>query len=192
MLLRWCSGMFFTCMDEQLRRICRISGIRISFGTTNTRDSFFRTSVDFVLNLCTQSELRYRCSYFFVIHIQNHQLMCGYIYIFWIHIPEILVTLEKEFQCCRSHNYIYIFWILIPQILVTLEKEFQCCRSHDCCWDRWGWSSNIHCWPCWEHWTWKPSCCENCLCSRSCTDTVKFSTGLGNVNIFFPCKYLNC
>ncbi|KAK4789738.1 hypothetical protein SAY86_017042 [Trapa natans] len=39
----------------QLRRICRISGICISFGTTNTRDYFFRTSVDFVLNVCSRA-----------------------------------------------------------------------------------------------------------------------------------------
>ncbi|XP_030470333.1 uncharacterized protein LOC115688601 [Syzygium oleosum] len=39
----------------QLRRICRTSGIRVSFGTENTRDSFYRVSVDFVLNMCNHS-----------------------------------------------------------------------------------------------------------------------------------------
>ncbi|XP_048334063.1 uncharacterized protein LOC107422081 [Ziziphus jujuba] len=39
----------------QLRRICRASGVRASFGTTNTRDSFYRTSVNFVLNVCARS-----------------------------------------------------------------------------------------------------------------------------------------
>ncbi|OWM87944.1 uncharacterized protein LOC116195085 [Punica granatum] len=38
----------------QLRRICRTSGIHVSFGTTNTRDYFYRTSVDFVLNVCSR------------------------------------------------------------------------------------------------------------------------------------------
>ncbi|POO03375.1 phosphoribosylformylglycinamidine synthase [Trema orientale] len=36
----------------QLRQICRTSGVRVSFDTTNTRDSFYRTSVDYVLNVC--------------------------------------------------------------------------------------------------------------------------------------------
>ncbi|KAK7844171.1 hypothetical protein CFP56_011144, partial [Quercus suber] len=34
----------------QLRQICRTSGVRVSFDTINTRDSFYRASVDFVLN----------------------------------------------------------------------------------------------------------------------------------------------
>ncbi|KAL3752573.1 hypothetical protein ACJRO7_000044 [Eucalyptus globulus] len=42
----------------QLRRICRTSGIRVSFGTENTRDSFYRVSVDFVLNMCNHSSGR--------------------------------------------------------------------------------------------------------------------------------------
>ncbi|KAF4375837.1 hypothetical protein G4B88_026416, partial [Cannabis sativa] len=36
----------------QLRQICRTSGVRVSFDTSNTRDSFYRTSVDYVLNVC--------------------------------------------------------------------------------------------------------------------------------------------
>ncbi|KAG6730822.1 hypothetical protein I3842_01G098800 [Carya illinoinensis] len=38
----------------QLRQICRTSGVRVSFDTTNTRDSFYRASVDFVLNSCSR------------------------------------------------------------------------------------------------------------------------------------------
>lgn len=36
----------------QLRQICRLSGARVSFGTANARDSFYRASVDFVLSIC--------------------------------------------------------------------------------------------------------------------------------------------
>ncbi|XP_010517879.1 PREDICTED: uncharacterized protein LOC104793254 isoform X2 [Camelina sativa] len=39
----------------QLRRVCRISGVQISFEPTNTRDSFYRTSIDFVLNACSRA-----------------------------------------------------------------------------------------------------------------------------------------
>ncbi|XP_057957304.1 uncharacterized protein LOC131150543 isoform X3 [Malania oleifera] len=39
----------------QLRQICRKSGARVSFDTTNTRDSFYRLSVEFVLNLCSRA-----------------------------------------------------------------------------------------------------------------------------------------
>jgi hypothetical protein len=39
----------------QLRRICRTSGVRVSIDTTNTRDSFYRASVDFVLNVCSRA-----------------------------------------------------------------------------------------------------------------------------------------
>ncbi|KAL5543260.1 hypothetical protein UlMin_010970 [Ulmus minor] len=35
-----------------LRRICRISGVRVSFDTTNTRDSIYRACVDFILTVC--------------------------------------------------------------------------------------------------------------------------------------------
>ncbi|XP_022145227.1 uncharacterized protein LOC111014731 [Momordica charantia] len=35
----------------QLRQICRISGVKVSFNTENMRDSFYRRSVDFVLNI---------------------------------------------------------------------------------------------------------------------------------------------
>ncbi|KAL5543270.1 hypothetical protein UlMin_010980 [Ulmus minor] len=35
-----------------LRRICRISGVRVSFDTTNTRNSIYRASVDFILTVC--------------------------------------------------------------------------------------------------------------------------------------------
>ncbi|KAF3457965.1 hypothetical protein FNV43_RR02627 [Rhamnella rubrinervis] len=40
---------------EWLRQICRTSGVRVSFGTTNTRDTFYRASVNFVLNLCSRA-----------------------------------------------------------------------------------------------------------------------------------------
>ncbi|CAN6448873.1 unnamed protein product [Victoria cruziana] len=36
----------------QLRRVCRASGARVSFDTLNARDSFYRTSVKFVLDMC--------------------------------------------------------------------------------------------------------------------------------------------
>lgn len=36
----------------RLRRICRISGVRVSIDTINTRDSLYRTSVDYILNAC--------------------------------------------------------------------------------------------------------------------------------------------
>ncbi|KAL5781064.1 hypothetical protein ACOSP7_006093 [Xanthoceras sorbifolium] len=39
----------------QLRRICRTSGVRVSIETINTRDSLYRTSVDFVLNVCSRA-----------------------------------------------------------------------------------------------------------------------------------------
>lgn len=37
----------------QLRQICRTSGVRASFDTTNTRDTLYRASVDLVLNICS-------------------------------------------------------------------------------------------------------------------------------------------
>ncbi|CAN0923121.1 hypothetical protein LINGRAHAP2_LOCUS33413 [Linum grandiflorum] len=36
----------------KLRRICRTSGVKVSFDTTNTRDALFRALIDFVLNMC--------------------------------------------------------------------------------------------------------------------------------------------
>lgn len=43
-------------MDDdiiQLRQLCRTFGVRVSIDTKNTRDSIYRASVDFVLNVCT-------------------------------------------------------------------------------------------------------------------------------------------
>ncbi|XP_065866849.1 uncharacterized protein [Euphorbia lathyris] len=40
---------------KKLRRICRTSGVQVSFDTTNTRDSFYRASVDYVLSSCSSS-----------------------------------------------------------------------------------------------------------------------------------------
>lgn len=39
-------------MFEQLRQICRTSGVHVSIDTENTRDSFYRASVELVLNVC--------------------------------------------------------------------------------------------------------------------------------------------
>ncbi|KAA8531365.1 hypothetical protein F0562_006074 [Nyssa sinensis] len=39
----------------QLRQICRTSGVRVFIDTTNARDSFYRASVDFVLNKCSSA-----------------------------------------------------------------------------------------------------------------------------------------
>ncbi|KAL0921114.1 hypothetical protein M5K25_008151 [Dendrobium thyrsiflorum] len=38
----------------QLREICRSSGAKVSFETTNARDSFFRAAISFVLNVCSR------------------------------------------------------------------------------------------------------------------------------------------
>ncbi|KAJ6817819.1 uncharacterized protein M6B38_409325 [Iris pallida] len=49
------SGMDYKDDDiVQLRHICKTSGAKVSFATGNTRDSFFRASVDFVLNTCSR------------------------------------------------------------------------------------------------------------------------------------------
>ncbi|XP_074557928.1 uncharacterized protein LOC141813835 [Curcuma longa] len=39
----------------QLRELCKVSGVKASFETANARDSFFRASVDFVLNCCSRA-----------------------------------------------------------------------------------------------------------------------------------------
>ncbi|KAJ8755227.1 hypothetical protein K2173_019025 [Erythroxylum novogranatense] len=39
----------------QLRRICRTSGVQATFDTTNTRDCFYRASIDFVLSVCSRA-----------------------------------------------------------------------------------------------------------------------------------------
>ncbi|KAK6920945.1 hypothetical protein RJ641_014623 [Dillenia turbinata] len=39
--------------DDILRRICRISGARVVIDTSNARDSLYRASVEFVLNICS-------------------------------------------------------------------------------------------------------------------------------------------
>ncbi|PKA66698.1 hypothetical protein AXF42_Ash003353 [Apostasia shenzhenica] len=41
----------------QLREICRTSGAKVSLGTDNARDSFYRAAVEFVLNFCTRVRL---------------------------------------------------------------------------------------------------------------------------------------
>ncbi|KAL5703360.1 hypothetical protein ACHQM5_028461 [Ranunculus cassubicifolius] len=40
---------------RQFRRICKASGAKVHIETTNARDSFYRASVDFVLNQCSSS-----------------------------------------------------------------------------------------------------------------------------------------
>ncbi|KAK9932512.1 hypothetical protein M0R45_019747 [Rubus argutus] len=44
-----------------LRQICRTYGVRVSFDTTNTRDSLYRVSVNFVLNVCRRVPSRSKC-----------------------------------------------------------------------------------------------------------------------------------
>lgn len=39
----------------QLRRVCRIAGVGVTIDPINTRDSFYRTSVEFVLNVCSRA-----------------------------------------------------------------------------------------------------------------------------------------
>lgn len=53
-LTRLLSLCLFLWNDIQLRRVCRIAGVQVSIEPTNTRDSFYRTSVDFVLNACSR------------------------------------------------------------------------------------------------------------------------------------------
>ncbi|KAL1295559.1 hypothetical protein HN51_056425 [Arachis hypogaea] len=38
----------------QLRQLCRTSGVQVSFETTNIRDSLYRASVNYVLNVCSR------------------------------------------------------------------------------------------------------------------------------------------
>ncbi|CAI9117275.1 OLC1v1018632C3 [Oldenlandia corymbosa var. corymbosa] len=40
----------------QLRRVCKVSGVSVSIDTENTRDSFYRAAVDFVLKYCESTE----------------------------------------------------------------------------------------------------------------------------------------
>ncbi|KAJ7555072.1 hypothetical protein O6H91_05G021100 [Diphasiastrum complanatum] len=50
------SGTDFTEEDMlKIRQICRESGAKVSFGSSNTRDSFYRAAIDFVLSLCSRN-----------------------------------------------------------------------------------------------------------------------------------------
>ncbi|KDP38719.1 hypothetical protein JCGZ_04072 [Jatropha curcas] len=54
------SGRDVTAYDIiQLRRICRTSGVHVSFDTTNTRDAVYRASVNYVLDLCSSDPSYY-------------------------------------------------------------------------------------------------------------------------------------
>ncbi|PSS24511.1 Protein lingerer like [Actinidia chinensis var. chinensis] len=51
------SGMDMSEEDVvQFRRLCRTSGARVSINTANSRDWFYRASVNFVLNICCSAE----------------------------------------------------------------------------------------------------------------------------------------
>ncbi|XP_021895573.1 uncharacterized protein LOC110812938 isoform X2 [Carica papaya] len=41
--------------QRRLRRVCRIAGVGVTIDPINTRDSFYRTSVEFVLNVCSRA-----------------------------------------------------------------------------------------------------------------------------------------
>ncbi|XP_021895579.1 uncharacterized protein LOC110812938 isoform X8 [Carica papaya] len=41
--------------QRRLRRVCRIAGVGVTIDPINTRDSFYRTSVEFVLNVCSRN-----------------------------------------------------------------------------------------------------------------------------------------
>lgn len=44
-------------MHEQLRQLCRTSGVQVSIEPTNVRDSLYRASVNFVLNVCSRCDI---------------------------------------------------------------------------------------------------------------------------------------
>ena len=47
---------FYWCRDEQLRRISRNSGVQLSVGAQNARDSLYRSSVHYAINACCMYE----------------------------------------------------------------------------------------------------------------------------------------
>lgn len=73
--------MSFAWVGEQLRQICRTSGVRVSFDTTNTRDSFYRVSVEYVLNVCSRCDSQ--MEYFNISVVSNIFLCFGYFAFSW-------------------------------------------------------------------------------------------------------------
>lgn len=49
----WCC-LFIYCFFMQLRQLCKISGVQVSFDTENARSSFYRAAVNFVLDDCSR------------------------------------------------------------------------------------------------------------------------------------------
>jgi len=49
--------MFFGCAHEQLRQLCKNSGVQVSVEPTTIRDSLYRASVNFVLDACSRCDL---------------------------------------------------------------------------------------------------------------------------------------
>jgi len=49
--------MFLALTHEQLRQLCRTSGVQVSIEPTNIRDTLYRASVNFVLNVCSRCDI---------------------------------------------------------------------------------------------------------------------------------------
>jgi len=49
--------MFVAHTHEQLRQLCRTSGVQVSVEPTNVRDNLYRASVNFVLNVCSRCDI---------------------------------------------------------------------------------------------------------------------------------------
>lgn len=49
--------MFVAHTHEQLRQLCRTSGVQVSIEPTNIRDTLYRASVNFVLNVCSRCDI---------------------------------------------------------------------------------------------------------------------------------------
>ena len=107
-------------MDEQLRQIYRTSGVQVSFDATNMCDSYYRASVDFVLNVCSRDVL--------VLQKWNNLGICYFQYL------SALVF----YWCCNLFRNIagpQVIVLLFRLMVKMLGKHFSCnnCVGICCC-----------------------------------------------------------
>ena len=157
------------CFLMQLRQLCKISGLNVSFDAENARDSFYRATTGFVLDDCS------RC----VLSQANF---------FWMFFQLFLATICYRRTCSFNYfllnNYFHFIAYSICMVLIFLFVGKNS-RRHGSSTNQWRESKKFSCWSCYKYWAGQVPCCHTCLCiscgSHSCVPLAMLGMDVARV-----------
>jgi len=123
----------------QMRQLCRDSGARVNFDTANTRDSFYRSAIQVVLNACSRLTQSPKNRNFHVSQVFVKDWSCIHVALqSWNSNVGLAIQAIKNLQCIRfgslfcSSNWGHFVFLCMHKLGLHMRMSIKGSKEEGC------------------------------------------------------------